>query len=222
MTTLQPYFRRKVRLVILNVLAKIIPSKIARVRANQKTLRALTRQYGDLQPYVDWKSLSVGGLENESKQVFGMVVQFIRNIDVPIDLMLLAGESSSAKPIYSSITGISPNNITTAGLHEDADRKWNFEDYPPRLSKFDCIVSHAVLEHLIDPYRHVSDLVSLLEPRGHLVVFTVAPGFPYHRHPIDCFRFFPDWFEAVAQRLDLEVCDRFFGDERVVYRFRNN
>jgi len=62
--------------------------------------------------------------------------------------------------------------------------------------------------------------VGLLERGGYLVVFTVTPGFPYHRHPIDCLRFLPDWFETVAERLELEIQDRFFGDERVMYRFR--
>jgi hypothetical protein len=68
----------------------------------------------------------------------------------------------------------------------------------------------------------MEDLSGLLQPDGHLVVFTVTPGFPYHRHPIDCMRFFPDWFETVADRLKLSIHDRFFGDERVMYRFRRS
>jgi SAM-dependent methyltransferase len=149
-----------------------------------------------------------------------MVVQAVRSINEPIQSMLLAGESGSAKPIYASIADIAPDRITTAGLHEDADSAWNFEEAPPELGQFQCIVSHAILEHLIEPYRHVRDLANLLQPGGHLVVFTVTPGFPYHRHPVDCFRFFPDWFETVAERLELEIHDRFYGDERIMYHFR--
>jgi hypothetical protein len=49
--------------------------------------------------------------------------------------------------------------------------------------------------------------------------YTVTPGFPYHRHPVDCMRFFPDWFEEVGKRLDLTVQDRFIGDDHIVYRY---
>lgn len=41
MAAIQSNPHRKVRLAILNVLARVVPSKIARIRANQKTYRAL-------------------------------------------------------------------------------------------------------------------------------------------------------------------------------------
>lgn len=211
---------KKTRLAVLNALARAVPSKLARIRVNQKTNRALARQYGDLQLDVDWKALSVANIGNESNQVFGLVAKTIREIDRPIRSMLLAGEDKSAVSTYASIANIPPEHITTAGLHDGSDYNWNFENAAPAMDPFDCIVSHAILEHLIDPYKHIQDLCGLLQPRGHLVVFTVAPGFPYHRHPIDCMRFFPDWFETVADRLELSVKDRFFGDERIMYRFQ--
>ena len=79
-----------------------------------------------------------------------------------------------------------------------------------------------MLEHLVQPYKHVCDLVDALNPGGHLVLHTVIPGFPYHRYPIDCARFFPDWFEEVARRLSLQICDRYIGDLRIMYKLRKN
>lgn len=215
----QTGFRRKAKLAALNGLAKLIPTKLAKIRANQKTNRALARQFGDLCSDADWKALSVRGLENESSQISGIVVQTIRNIEFPLETMLLAGEAATAKQVYASIAGIPIENITTAGLHDDADHEWNFENSPPEIGRYSCVVSYAILEHLIDPYRHVRDLTSLLPSGGQLVIFTVSPGFPYHRHPIDCMRFFPDWFETIAERLGLEVADRFYGSERIMYRY---
>lgn len=205
---------------MLNAVASLIPSKLARIRANQKSNRSLARHYGDLRSDAEWKSLSVKGLENESSQIFGLVVQTIKDIEQPVDSLLLAGEAAAAKPMYSSIANIAREKIKTAGLHADADHMWNFEESPPDMGRFHCIVSHAILEHLIDPYGHFRTLCDLLLPGGHLVIFTVTPGFPYHRYPIDCMRFFPDWFETVAERTGLEIADRYFGSERVMYRFR--
>ena len=216
----QTSFSRKVKLAVLNGLARLIPAKLARIRANQKTNRALLLQFGDLRSEADWKSLMVKGLENESSQIFGLVVQTIRDIEAPLKSMLLAGEAASAKQVYAEIAGIPVQNITTAGLHDDADHKWNFEEAPAQIGRYQCIVSYAILEHLIDPYRHVRDLSDLLDSGGNLVIFTVSPGFPYHRHPIDCVRFFPDWFETVGERLGLEIADRFYGSERIMYRYR--
>lgn len=220
MVSKQVSARRRIGLIVLNMVAKLIPSKLARIRANQKTNRSLVQQFGDLGSDVEWKSLSVKGLENESSQIFGLVVQTIRDIGEPIESMLLAGEAAAAKSVYAAIAGIEPEIITTAGLHADADHVWDFEKTPPQMGRYQCVVSYAILEHLIDPYRHVRDLCALLEPGGHLVIFTVSPGFPYHRHPIDCMRFFPDWFETVAERIGMEVVDRYYGSERVMYRLR--
>lgn len=207
-------------LAMLETAASLIPTKLARIRANQKTNRALASQFGDLRSGEEWKSASVGRSGNESKQVFGMVARTIRAIDEPIGSMLLAGEAASAKPVYASIAGMSAEKITTAGLHGDADHQWNFEEILPEIGRFQCVVSHAILEHLIDPYGHVRDLANLVEAGGHLILFTVSPGFPYHRHPIDCMRFFPDWFETVAERMKFEIADRYYGSERIMYRFR--
>lgn len=220
MASEQGNFRRRAKLALLNAIAGVIPSKLARIRANQKTNRSLARQFGDLRSDVEWKSLSVKGLENESSQIFGLVVQTIRDIEEPVESMLLAGEAAAAKPIYAAIASMGQDGITTAGLHADADHVWDFEQSPPAMGQFQCVVSYAILEHLIDPYRHVRDLCELLETGGHLVIFTVSPGFPYHRHPIDCMRFFPDWFETVAERIGVEIADRYYGSERIMYRFR--
>jgi hypothetical protein len=52
-----------------------------------------------------------------------------------------------------------------------------------------------------------------------MIIHTVTPGFAYHRHPVDCFRFYPDWFEEVADRLGAEITGRFVGELRILYQF---
>lgn len=211
---------RRIRWAILNAVTGIVPSKLARIRANQKTNRAIMREYGDLEPDMDWRSISFKGLENESREISGPVVKTINDIAEPINSILLAGEAAAARPLYAKLTDTPTDLITTAGLHPDADYVWDFEQSPPEIGRFQCTVSYAILEHLIDPYRHVRALVGLMEPGGNLVIFTVSSGFPYRRHPIDCLRFFPDWFETVANRLGLIIADRYYGSERIMCRLQ--
>jgi len=74
-----------------------------------------------------------------------------------------------------------------------------------------------MLEHLVDPYKHVADLIELLNPGGMLILHTHIPGVQYHRYPVDCIRFYPDWFEEVATRTNCQVLDRYIGELRICY-----
>jgi hypothetical protein len=82
------------------------------------------------------------------------------------------------------------------------------------------IISQATLEHLINPFKHFCDLASLVDEDGYLIIHTVLPGFFYHRVPIDCFRFYPDWFEIVSEKLGLEIVDKQISVFSITYKFR--
>lgn len=175
--------------------------------------------YGDFHVGRDYEDLAIRGLDKPSGCIRGSIVHFCRELPTP-RRVLLPGEPSSLRDVYASMLGVDPPNVVTAGLMDDADFTWDFEQDPPDMGRFDLALSQAMLEHLIDPYKHMRDLASLLEPGGHIVVLTVLPGFNYHRYPVDCFRFFPDWFEEVGKRLELDVVDRFIWELRIVYVFR--
>ena len=83
------------------------------------------------------------------------------------------------------------------------------------MGQFDLIISQAILEHLLNPYKHMYDLASLLAPKGFLIIHTVCPGHPYHRHPIDACRFYPDWFEEIAKRLNLNIIKKRIKDNKL-------
>lgn len=160
----------------------------------------------------------------ESGQITGELVNAIRAVAKPSDLALLPGERRAAREAYSKISGIPVERFLTAGLHEDMDFAWNYEFSPPAdIPKVDLIASHAMIEHLINPYQHVIDCQSLLNPGGHMIFHTVIPGFQYHRYPIDCLRFFPDWFEEIAERLDATVVSRSLSTTGyIVYAIRKS
>jgi hypothetical protein len=150
----------------------------------------------------------------------GDVVLLASSVEVSDKLILLAGDRNEVKEIWKPY--FKNAKFITAGLHE-MDILWNYElDIPEKLAsnKFKLIISQATLEHLINPYKHFCDLVSLLDLDGYLVVHTVLPGFFYHRVPIDCFRFYPDWFEVMSQKLKIEIIDKQISVFSITYKFK--
>ena len=182
----------------------------------------IRQQYGDFRLDQDYSKQHIRGLSKESGAIRGVIVDIVKNLKREIDRVLLPGEYNVDKLHYSKLFGIDESKIITAGLGGDTDYEWDYEKEPPKMGEFDIIISQAMLEHLLNPYQHVVDLSSMLNPGGKLVIHTHIPGFEYHRYPIDCLRFYPDWFEEVAERLDLSVYDRYIGDLRICYTLQRH
>ena len=142
---------------------------------------------------------------NESKFYHGQIMHWVRHL-APVTI-LLAGEERDVAPIIGNEVGASL--VETAGLH-GADYLWDFNLIPPdRLAqqRYDIVITQAIFEHILNPYGLLSFLSLLARPGGHVIIHTHLPGFPYHKHPIDCLRYFSDWFEAVAPHRNLEVVE---------------
>lgn len=180
----------------------------------------IREQYGDLGLSRDYSKDHILGLSKESGSIRGVIVDNVRKTREESRRLLLPGEYNRDKPHYADLLGLDEGCIVTAGIGADMDFEWDFESSPPNIGSFDYIISQAMLEHLIDPFKHVKDLASLLEPGGHLILHTHIPGFHYHRHPVDCMRFFPDWFEELGKRLGLQVLDRYVGELRICYTYQ--
>ena len=198
-----------------------------RTKTKAFLLRALTGNDVAAQ-YARWESLYgrfddtnyeqhfVTGLPSESGVYHGEIVKWA--LDLSPQCVLFAGENKDTARRLKDI--IKAGQVYTTGL-ADTDFKWNFEKHSPDIGKdFDLVVSQAILEHLLNPYKHVEDLTSLLKPQGHLILHTVMPGFPYHRHPIDSVRFFPDWFEETAQRMNLKTVKKRINDTHIFYMYQ--
>lgn len=197
-------------------------NRLLQVLLHMKTDHLFQALYGDFHFGESMKRHTVKGLSQESGQIYGGVVRFLSDIKQPIKSLLLPGESDSAKKAYSAMLGLPVADIRTAGIMDGMDYFWNYENDPVIEQRFQCIISQSMLEHLIDPYKHVRDCHALLEPGGYLIVHTVMPGFSYHRYPVDCMRFYPDWFEEVAKRLSMVVEDKYIHNTRITYKFRKS
>lgn len=121
--------------------------------------------------------------------------------------------------IFKKRFNFNSSKVITVGIGEDFDYNWNFENDPPQnLPKdFDLIISQAMFEHLLNPYKHLSDLTKRLQSGVVIIVHTFMLGFAYHRYPIDAFRFFPDWFEAASERLNPSITRKLQRDFNIFY-----
>lgn len=79
------------------------------------------------------------------------------------------------------------------------------QDYrlPLATGAVDLAISGQALEHVEFFWLLFLELARVVKPGG--LVFVIAPSRgPEHRHPVDCWRFYPDGFRALADYARLE------------------
>lgn len=71
-------------------------------------------------------------------------------------------------------------------------------DIPFAAGTIDLVISGQAFEHVQYFWVMWMEMLRLLKPGGR--VFLIAPSRgPEHRYPLDCWRFYPDGFRALAQ-----------------------
>lgn len=151
------------------------------------------------------------------------IVKSVEKLDKKPKSILLDGDTKLVSKQFQKRFDFLNSEILTVGIGDKFDYDWNFENNVPEglvNKKFDLIISQAMFEHLIDPYKHLKDLITLLNNDGYLIIHTEMPGYNYHRYPVDTVRFFPDWFEEAAERFSLKIVMKFRRDFHVVYVFK--
>jgi SAM-dependent methyltransferase len=163
---------------------------------------------------------------NSSRNVcgrfYGEIIKILVDLKLNPENILLDGDNKSVVAQFKERLNFNKSTVSTVGLGGDFDYLWNFEDDCPKelTNNFDLIISQAMIEHLINPFKHLEDLSKLLKNDGYLIVHSVMPGYTYHRYPIDTVRFFPDWFEFSAKKLGLKVERKFLKDFHLFYLFK--
>ena len=131
-----------------------------------KTEWRFAELYGDFHFGMSLGKFTISGLAKESGNIYGAIVKFVREIPELLTNVLLPGENNTVKPVFAVLLGIDQSKIVTAGVLSDMDVQWNFEKDPPTVGPFHLIVSQSMIEHLIDPYKHMRDCAALLQPGG--------------------------------------------------------
>jgi hypothetical protein len=184
-------------------------------RAENKRIQTYETIYGEFDKN-DYSKYMLHNLPSESDFYWGELIHWSTALQP--GCVLFVGENKDTAIILQK--AIRVDKVLTAGL-SDVDYKWNFEEQHPVIDhNIDLIVSQAIFEHLLNPYKHLKDLSELVAPQGFVLIHTVMPDFPYHRFPIDSLRFFPDWFEESGKRFQLKVIKKRIRDGHIFYLFQ--
>ena len=73
-------------------------------------------------------------------------------------------------------------------------------------ASFDVVVTGQVFEHVEYVWCAILELQRILKPGGICCIIAPAGGFE-HRYPVDCWRFYPDGFKALAKYANLDVIE---------------
>jgi len=71
---------------------------------------------------------------------------------------------------------------------------------------FDVIISGQAFEHIEYPWLIVEEMNRVLKKNGLICIVAPSRG-PEHKYPVDCWRYYPDGFRALAKWVNLEVLD---------------
>jgi hypothetical protein len=121
-------------------------------------------------------------------------------------ILLIAESFEAAKELNKAFSWAEISNLVDysdkkKGSDYDVDLniKQNFE------SNYDIILSQALLEHISNPFMAIENFTDLLHNNGLIVLHTHNYKMPYHAYPIDCVRFYKDWFYDLQNYLPIEV-----------------
>ncbi len=83
---------------------------------------------------------------------------------------------------------------------------------PLEDASIDIVVSGQAFEHIEFFWRTFSEMVRVLKPDG--FIFLIAPSAgEIHRFPVDCYRFYPDAYAALAKSVNCDLIE-VWRDER--------
>jgi SAM-dependent methyltransferase len=84
--------------------------------------------------------------------------------------------------------------------------------FPIADATFDIVLSGQMLEHCEFFWLTFTEMVRVLRPDG--LLFLIAPSAgPVHRYPVDCYRFYPDAYSALARYAGCQLVE-VWQDER--------
>ena len=80
--------------------------------------------------------------------------------------------------------------------------KWSEID----CSEFDIVISGQAFEHIEFFWLTIGEISRILKPGGFCCIIAPSSGHE-HRYPVDCWRFYPDGFSALARYGNLDVIE---------------
>jgi hypothetical protein len=88
----------------------------------------------------------------------------------------------------------------------------------PIINKYDLIINQATIEHVINPFQAMKNLIESLNINGILITHTHPPNFRYHQYPRDYFRFMKDWWFDLPIHIEkIDLLEFYMFENRNVF-----
>lgn len=85
-----------------------------------------------------------------------------------------------------------------------------------KSNSIDVVISGQSFEHIEFFWLTILEISRILKPGGLCCLIAPSSG-PIHRYPVDCWRFYPDGFSALAKFGDLEIVEIYVQTEPTGY-----
>jgi len=112
--------------------------------------------------------------------------------------------NGSYKPILTSRDWTYVGADLEAGPNVDVVLKTPYRWKEVKSADFDIVVSGQAFEHIEWFWLTILEMTRALKPGGICCILAPAAGYE-HKYPVDCWRFYPDGFRALAKFAGLEV-----------------
>lgn len=102
-----------------------------------------------------------------------------------------------------------PNNWTYHGMDVEAGNNVDIVVSDPYNwigmdNEYDLVISGQAFEHIEFPWLTIKQVERVMKPGGYAVLIAPSSGW-IHRYPVDCWRFLPDGWVALAKWAGLKV-----------------
>ncbi len=82
---------------------------------------------------------------------------------------------------------------------------------PLATGSVDVVISGQMLEHCEFFWQSFTEMVRVLKPDGYFFLIAPSSG-PEHRFPVDCYRFYPDSYAALAKFAQCQLIEHWVDD----------
>jgi SAM-dependent methyltransferase len=97
-------------------------------------------------------------------------------------------------------------------IHVVLSNPYNWRELPTHCA--DVFISGQTFEHIEFFWLTMLEIARVLKPGGLCCIVAPSRG-PIHRYPVDCWRFYPDGFAALARYADLEILEILHDEEDI-------
>lgn len=85
---------------------------------------------------------------------------------------------------------------------------------------FDVVISGQAMEHIKWPWKTFEEIDRVLKVGGLVCIIAPSSG-KIHRYPVDCYRYYPDGFAALAEWVKWDVLECYAERDPIKYPLMN-